>query len=84
MRPPDSAPPSRDHPLSAQPDRVRNSEVGTPVIDGSVHVSRLTEEDVYAVFDRGMDKLEATGALPLAHHPDLPDVLKRHGIQLVQ
>ena len=55
-----------------------------PDIDGLVYMSRLTEEEVYAVFDRGMDKLEATGARPLAEHPDLPDVLRRHGIQLVQ
>ena len=62
-QPPDSAPPSRDHPLSAQPDRVRTSQVGvsrrrsmrhTPISNGLVCLSRLTEEETYAVLDRGM------------------------------
>ena len=55
-----------------------------PDIDGLLYVSRLTDEEVYAVFDRGMTKLEATGTGLLEDHPDLPDVLKRYGIELVQ
>ena len=55
-----------------------------PDIDGLVYVSRLTDEEVYAVFDRGMTKLEATGTGLLGDHPDLPDVLRRHEIQLVR
>ena len=53
-------------------------------IDGLVYVSRLTDKEVYAVFDRGMTKLEATGTGSLGDHPDLPDVLRRHRIQLVR
>ena len=55
-----------------------------PDIDGLVYVSRLTEEETYAVFDRGLAKLEATGTGLLMNHPELPDVLKRHGIKLVR
>ena len=55
-----------------------------PDIDGLVYVSRLTDEEIYAVFDRGMTKLEATGTGLLRDHPDLPDVLKRYGIALVR
>ena len=55
-----------------------------PDIDGVVYVSRLTDKEVYAVFDRGMTKLEATGTGLLGDHPDLPDLLRRHGIQLVR
>ena len=55
-----------------------------PDIDGLVYVSRLTDEEIYAVFDRGMTKLEATGTGLLRDHPDLPDVLKRFGIALVR
>ena len=58
--------------------------VAHPDIDGLVYVSRLTEEEIYAVFDRGMAKLEATGTGLLGDHPDLPDILKRHGIELVR
>ena len=52
-------------------------------IDGLVHVSRLTGEDVYAVFDRGLGKLASTGSGMLKGHRELPDVLARHGIGLV-
>ena len=55
-----------------------------PDIDGLVYVSRLTEEEVYAVFDRGIAKLEATGTGMLADRPDLPGVLERYGIELVR
>jgi hypothetical protein len=57
--------------------------VSHPDVDGLVYLSRLTEEEIYAVFDRGMAKLEATGTGLLADHPDLPDVLERHGIGLI-
>ena len=53
-----------------------------PDIDGLLYGSRLTEEDIYAVFNRSLAKLEATGTGLLGEHPDLPDVLKRYGIQL--
>ena len=53
-------------------------------IEGLVYVSRLTGKDVYAVFDRGVGKLDATEAGMLMDHPELPDVLARHGIGLVR
>ena len=52
-------------------------------IDGLIYVSRLTGEDVHAVFDRGAGTLEAVDIGRLADHPDLPAVLERHGIGLV-
>ena len=53
-------------------------------IEGLVYVSRLTGKDVYAVFDRGVGKLDATEAGMLMDHPELPDVLARHGFGLVR
>lgn len=55
-----------------------------PDIDGMVYVSRLTNEEVYAVFDRGITKLHPTGTGMLTDHPDLPEILERHGIELVR
>ncbi len=55
-----------------------------PDIEGLVYASRLTGEDVYAVFDRGVGKLEAAETGMLMDHPELPDVLARHGIGLVR
>lgn len=52
-------------------------------VDGLLYASRLTGEDVYAVFDRGIAKLTSTEAGALVDHPELPDVLARHGIGLV-
>ena len=53
-------------------------------IDGLVYVSRLTGEDIYAVFNRGLSKVEATESGMLVDHPQLPEVLARHGIGLVR
>ena len=53
-------------------------------IEGLVYVSRLTGEDVYAVFDRGVGKLDIAETGMLMDHPELPDVLERHGIGLVR
>ena len=52
-------------------------------IDGLIYVSRLTGEDVYAVFDRGAGKLESTETGALMDHLELPHVLDRHGIGIV-
>lgn len=57
--------------------------MGHADIDGLIYVSRLTGEDVHAVFDRGAGTLEAVETGRLADHPDLPAVLERHGIGLV-
>ena len=52
-------------------------------IDGIVYASRLTGEDVCAVFDRSADKLASMETGSLEDHPELPDILKRYGIGLV-
>ena len=52
-------------------------------VDGLLYESRLTGEDVYAVFDRGIVKLDCPGTEALSDHPDLPDVLVRYRIGLV-
>ena len=44
----------------------------------------MTGEDVYAVFDRGAGKLQAVETDMLMKHPDLRDVVERHGIGLVR
>ena len=53
-------------------------------IEGLLYDSRLTGGEVYAVFDRGAGKLEAVETDMLMYHPDLPEVLERHGIGLVR
>lgn len=52
-------------------------------VDGFLFSSRLTGEDVYAVFDRALSKLTASKPQPLAQHAELPDVLLRHDMRLV-
>lgn len=52
-------------------------------IDGFLFSSRLTEADVYAIFDRGIGKLAATDAKLLSHHPELPAVLSAYEIKLL-
>ncbi len=53
-------------------------------VDGIVYTSRLTGEDVYAVFDRSAGKLASAETGLLEHHPELPDILKRCGIGLLR
>ena len=52
-------------------------------IDGLIFPSRLTGADVYAVFDRATAKLEARQTDALSEHPELVQVLSRHGIGLI-
>ena len=52
-------------------------------VDGIVYSSRLTGEDVYAVFDHSTEKLAVVGTGLLEDHPELPDIVKRYGIGLV-
>ena len=52
-------------------------------VEGMIYISRLTGEDVYAVFDRGLEKLVAAETGMLMEHPELPGVLERHAIGLV-
>ena len=53
-------------------------------VDGLVYESRLTGEEAYAVFDRGIGKLEARGSGALQTHPALPAILTRQAIKLVR
>lgn len=54
-------------------------------VDGFLFASRLTGQDVYAVFDRAIaPKLLGGPALPLLHHPELAEVLERFDIVLVE
>ena len=52
-------------------------------IDGLVYASRLTGQDVYAVYDRSVGKLKAADVGLLEEHVELPGVLERHGIGLL-
>lgn len=52
-------------------------------VDGFLFASRLTGADVYAVFDRAVDKLIAPVTGDLERHPELPHTLSRHGITLI-
>lgn len=52
-------------------------------VDGIVYASRLTGEDVYAVFDRSTGRLAAVETGLLENRPELPNILTRYGISLV-
>ena len=52
-------------------------------IDGFIFSSRLTDADVYAIFDRGISKLAATDTELLSNHPDLPALLSDYEIRLL-
>ena len=52
-------------------------------VDGIVYASRLTGEDVYAVFNRSTGKLAWAETGLMEDHPELPNIMKRYGIRLV-
>ena len=52
-------------------------------VDGLVYPSRLTGEDVCAIYDRSIGKLAAGERGQRGEHVALPSVLERHGIGLV-
>ena len=52
-------------------------------VDGLVYASRLTGEDVYAIYARSVGKLKAGDVGQLEEHVELPGVLDRHGIGLL-
>ena len=54
-----------------------------PSIDGILFSSRLTGQDVYAIFDRATPVLTAKKAEPVKNHPDLASILSRYGISLI-
>lgn len=51
--------------------------------DGFIYASRLTGDDCIAFFERAVEKFIVQEACELKDQPELPDVLERHGIQLV-
>ena len=61
----------------------RAIHAGHADIDGLLYVSRLTGENIFAVFDRAVGKIESVETGALMDHPDLPETLERHGIRLV-
>lgn len=61
----------------------RDIHANHEIVDGFLFSSRLTGEDVYAIFDRAIPKLKAEKPEPLAQHDELPNVLHRHDIRLV-
>jgi RES domain len=52
-------------------------------VDGFIYASRLTGDDCIAVFDRGVGKLRVIDACELKDHMELPGVLERNGVTLV-
>lgn len=72
---------ARSHAAGRALARTIHTEHGD--VEGLLYVSRLTGEDVYAVFDRGVGKLDSVETGALADHPKLPEVLERHEIGLV-
>jgi len=62
---------------------ARDIHAGQADVDGIVYASRLTGEDVYAVFGRSTVKLVSVEAGSLEDHPELPTVLNRYRIGLV-
>ena len=52
-------------------------------VDGFIYASRLTGDDCIAVFDRGIEKLRVVEASELKDHAELPAVLERNGVALL-
>ena len=53
-------------------------------VDGFVYGSRLSGEDAFAIFDRGIDKLQVSDSGALHDHPALPAILRRYAIGLMR
>ena len=53
-------------------------------VDGLIYASRLTGDDCVAVFDRAIGKFAIIDACELKDHPELPVVLKRNRVVLVE
>jgi len=52
-------------------------------VDGFIYASRLTGDDCIAVFDRAVGKLRVVDACELKDAEELPGVLKRNGVTLL-
>ena len=72
---------ARSHAAGRALARMIHTEHGD--VEGLLYGSRLTGEDVYAVFDRGVGKLDSVETGALADHPKLPEVLERRQLGLV-
>ena len=55
-----------------------------PDVDGFIYASRLTGDDCIAVFDRAVTKFMVVDACELKDHAELPAVLKRNQVVLVE
>jgi hypothetical protein len=53
-------------------------------VDGFIYASRLTGDDCIAVFERAVAKLRVDEACELKDHPELPGVLERNQVILVE
>ena len=53
-------------------------------VDGFIYASRLTGDDCIAVFDRAVGKLGVIDACELKDHAELPAVLERNKVVLVE
>jgi hypothetical protein len=53
-------------------------------VDGFIYASRLTGDDCIAVFERAVEKLRVIDACELKDHPELPAVLKKNHVVLVE
>jgi hypothetical protein len=54
-----------------------------PDVDGFIYASRLSGDDCVAVFDRAIEKFLVVDACELKDHPELPAVLERNRVVLV-
>lgn len=52
-------------------------------VDGFIYASRLTGDDCVAVFDRAVEKLRVVDACELKDQPELPGVLERNRVVLL-
>jgi hypothetical protein len=53
-------------------------------VDGFIYASRLTGDDCIAVFDRATEKFAVVDACELKNHPELPPVLERNKVVLLE
>ncbi len=53
-------------------------------VDGLIYASRLTGDDCIAVFERAGEKLTVVDACELKDHEELPSVLERNKVVLVE
>lgn len=61
----------------------KNNHAEHADVDGLVYASRLTGEDVYAIYGRSVGKQKAGDVGLLEEHVELPGALERHKIGLL-